>query len=185
MKICVFCGSSDQVDPIYLTEAAKLGEILSNAAVEVYYGAGNSGLMAALSAPLIKNKKVINGVIPKETLISAMINPEISKVFTTHCLSSRKRLMLTECDMFIILPGGIGTVDEFFDVIAYKQIYLDWQNKKCILININGYFDLLLKFLENTLRSGFTRDTDIQLFEVLSRTEDIKKSFTPTNEVEQ
>jgi uncharacterized protein (TIGR00730 family) len=183
MKTCVFCGSSNNVERVYLDAAQSLGEILAARKMEVYYGAGNTGLMGVLSQALLQNNGVVNGVIPKETLISNMVNQDITKIYTTNCLSSRKKLMLDACDIFIILPGGIGTIDEFLDVIAYKQINARWAQKKCILINVNGYFDLFLEFLQHALRAGFTRSSDTKLFDVITNIEDISSLLSSTNGV--
>jgi len=153
--IGVFCGSSAGIDPAYTTAARKLGELLAQQNLTLIYGGAQIGLMGVVAdATLAAGGRVI-GVIPHLLMDREIGHPGLTELRVVETMAQRKEVMMELSDAFIALPGGIGTLDELFEVWTATQLGL--QAKPCGLLNVNGYFDSLVDFLDRAVAQGFLR----------------------------
>jgi uncharacterized protein (TIGR00730 family) len=154
-SICVFCGSSSGVRIEYQIAAEQLGRLLAERDVTLVYGGGRVGLMGTLAdAALAAGGRVV-GVIPKQLCTKELAHRGVTELHVVETMSERKALMGELSDAFLALPGGIGTLDELFEVWTWTQLGL--QRKLSGLLNVNGYFDPLLQFLQHAVSEGFLR----------------------------
>ena len=153
--VCVFCGSSPGDEPHYLDLARATGELLARRGLTLVYGGGRVGLMGALAdATLAAGGRAI-GVIPQMLLDKEVGHTGLTELHVVQTMTQRKLLMGDLSDAFIALPGGIGTMDELFEVWTWSQ--LDLHAKPCGLVNHRGYYDGLIAFLGHAVAQGFLR----------------------------
>lgn len=154
--IAVFCGSSAGVDPAYTDVARKLGELLAQQNITLVYGGAQVGLMGSVAdAALAAGGRVI-GVIPRMLMTRELGHPGLTELRVVETMAERKQVMMDLSDAFIALPGGIGTLDELFEVWTTMQ--LGQHSKPCGVLNVQSYFDQLLGFLEHAVAQGFLRE---------------------------
>jgi uncharacterized protein (TIGR00730 family) len=154
-RVCVFCGSSPGVRPEYRNEAVTLGRMLGEAGLGLVYGGAQVGLMGALAdAALAHGSKVI-GVIPRALAGVEVAHQGLSRLVLVETMHERKALMAQEADAFVALPGGFGTLDEFFEILTWAQLGI--HAKPCLLVNTTGYYDHLLNFLGFATDQGFLK----------------------------
>jgi uncharacterized protein (TIGR00730 family) len=154
-SLCVFCGSSPGARPEYVALARQTGTMLAQRGITLIYGGGRVGLMGALAdAALLAGGRVI-GVIPQMLLDQEVGHLGLSKLHVVDTLSQRKVFMNDLADAFVALPGGIGTMDELFEAWTWTQLSL--QEKPCALLNLNGFYDDLIAFIEHAVAEGFLR----------------------------
>jgi uncharacterized protein (TIGR00730 family) len=145
-SVCLFCGSSPGASPAYAEAAALLGRTLAGRGLTLVYGGGRVGLMGiAADAALAAGGKVI-GVIPEVLATRELAHPRVTELRIVESMHERKAMMSELADGFIALPGGIGTLEEWFEVWTWSQ--LGFQTKPCGLLNVAGYYDHLLAFLD-------------------------------------
>ncbi len=153
-RICVYCGSSPGAQPAYIEMAATLGAVLGERRIDVVYGGANVGLMGAVAdAALLHGGKVI-GVIPK-SFADKVAHTDITELHIVETMHERKTRMFELADAFIALPGGMGTIEELFEALTWAQ--LGFHGKPCGLLNICGYFDKLLGFLDDAVMQLFIK----------------------------
>lgn len=155
MKICIFGASSASIPDIYIKEVEKLAEKMAKRGHSLVFGAGATGVMGASARGTKKGGGYIHGVIPeffREDRIER-IYTDCDKMTYTKTMAERKTIMEDDCDAFIIAPGGIGTLEEFYEVLTLKQ--LGRHNKAMAVFNINGYFDTLEKFMQEMSKTEF------------------------------
>lgn len=170
-KVCIFSGSSPSVNKIYLEETWLLGKLLAEASISVNYGCGAFGLMGALADSMLHHKGKITGIIPSFMVEYGWSNPKITETIITHDMRERKKLMITDVDAIIALPGGIGTLEELMEVITLKQ--LGQFSKPIILLNTNGFYNHLIIFLEEMIRQDFLRDFHRGLWAVVDKPSEV------------
>ena len=164
-RLCVYCGSSGAVEASYREAASELGARLAAAGIELVYGGGRVGLMGLLAdAALIGGGKV-TGVIPTRLLRAEVAHSGVTELVVVESMHVRKRLMAEKADAFAVLPGGIGTLDELFETLSWKQ--LDLHDKPILLVDIGGYWAPLRKLLDHIVVSGFAREQTRELLHVV------------------
>ena len=154
MKICIFGAASPHIDNVFIERVEELGERLAKSGHSLVFGAGATGLMGAAARGFKRGGGYIHGVIPdffKEEAIEAIF--DCDKITYTKTMSERKAVMENEAEAFIIMPGGIGTFEEFFEALTLKQ--LGKHSKAMVLYNIEGYYDDLEKFLHTVTERKF------------------------------
>ena len=173
-KICVFCGSSKPKNNSNIEkEVNQMIKIVFSKKLELIYGGANIGLMGQISNNLIRLGGKVTGVIPKILSKKEIINKNISKLIIVEDMHERKKTMYDLSDAFIVLPGGIGTLEEFAEVVTWKVLGI--QNKKIFIINIDGYYDFLLKQF-NVMKDNDFLYTDIfQEIIIINKIEELKK----------
>lgn len=157
MKICVFGAASDEIARAYIDEVENFGEMLASRGHDLVFGAGQHGLMGAVARGVKSKNGHIHGVIPtffKEDTIEHIFE-ECDEITYTETMAQRKSKMEDLADAFVIVPGGIGTFEEFFEVLTLKQ--LARHTKPIAIYNINNYYDNLETFLTTSYEQGFIR----------------------------
>lgn len=154
-RVCVFCGSSPGSRGEYAAAARELGSLLAAEGIAAVYGGGNVGLMKQLADAALANGGHVIGVIPSALVERELAHGDLSDLRVVASMHERKALMADLSDAFIALPGGLGTLEEIFEVVAWAQ--LRFHDKPCGLLNIAGYYDHLLAFLDHAVESGFLR----------------------------
>ncbi|MEA2706030.1 MAG: hypothetical protein QOH22_818 [Gemmatimonadaceae bacterium] len=155
-RVAIFCGSNPGVRPDYVEAARALGRLLAHRGIGVVYGGSNVGLMAALADTVMDELGDIIGVIPRMLVEREVANTALSDLRIVDSMHERKAMMAELADGFIALPGGIGTLEEFFEIWTWGQ--LGMHAKPCGLFNVAGYFDPLLQFLDHAVAERFVRD---------------------------
>ena len=154
-RLCVYCGSSDAVDDRYKQAARELGGRLAEAGVELVYGGGRVGLMGLLADAVLTSNGTVIGIIPRRLLDAEVAHTGVTELLVVDSMHDRKRLMAEKADAFAILPGGIGTLDEFFEILSWKQLSL--HDKPILLVDIDGYWAPLRALLDHIIVNGFAR----------------------------
>lgn len=155
MKVCVFCGSSMGNDVRYQEAAAQLGEVLAQNNCTLYYGGGNVGLMKIIADKMIEKGKHVVGVMPNLILDMEIGHEGISQMIKTESMSERKTILINEAEAFIAMPGGFGTLDEFFEIIVLNQLRIT--DKPVALYNTLNYYDRMIQFIDHAVSQGFIR----------------------------
>lgn len=151
--ICVFCGSSAGDNVLYREAAQELANQLLNKKHGLVYGGAHVGLMGEIANHILKNNGTVIGVIPRSLEEREVAHKELTELFVVENMHQRKMKMHELSDGFIAMPGGLGTIEEIFEMITWAQ--LGFHNKPCAFLNINGYYDKLLSFLDNCVSEGF------------------------------
>jgi uncharacterized protein (TIGR00730 family) len=154
-RVCVFTGSSSGTRDEYRAAAAELGGLLAERGVGVVYGGARVGLMGVLADAALTAGGEVIGVIPQALVAKEVAHTGLSDLRVVGSMHERKALMSDLADAFIGMPGGWGTLEEFFEVLTWSQLGL--HRKPCGLLNTQGYFDGLLAFLAHTVDEGFVR----------------------------
>ena len=164
-SICVFCGSRDGLSSKYKFAAVELGVLLSEVKFRLVYGGGNVGLMGALASSAQKNNCEILGIIPQHLMDKEVGKTNLKNLIITRNMHERKNLMYNESDAIMILPGGVGTLDEFFEIITWGQLGL--HQKPIILLNIDRFWSPLLDLLSHQIKCGFMDKSINKLFSIV------------------
>ena len=152
-RVCVFCGSSPGAQSAYTDAARQLGRALVSHEMELVYGGGSIGLMTVIADTVLKEKGDVIGVIPHALSSKEFAHYGLTELRLVSSMHERKAVMAELSDAFIAMPGGFGTLDEFFEIVTWAQLGL--HTKPIGLLNVGGYFDLLLKFVDYMLRERF------------------------------
>jgi len=172
-NVCVYCGSRIPKDPEIADLAKHLGSFFAENGITLVYGGGNVGMMGIIAdACLEKNGEVI-GVIPTALKNREVAHQGITTLHETQDMHTRKAMLESLSDVFLILPGGFGTMDEFFEILTWRQ--LGFHNKPIVLMNFKGYYDGLMQFVENGLEQDFLRESGVQLFSVVTNLDACKE----------
>ena len=151
-RICVFCGSSVGANPKYLAEAKSLGQQMAGGGWGLVYGGTSIGLMGATADAALSGGAEVIGVLPQALQDREIAHRGLTKLHLVGSMHERKALMASLSDAFIALPGGYGTLDEFFEIVTWAQLNI--HSKPCVLINTDGYYDFLLRFLDHAVKRG-------------------------------
>lgn len=154
--VCVYCGASNGITATYINAAQQLGSTIAERRLNLVYGGGSVGLMGAVAKAVIDGGGQVTGVLPrslKTKEVAAAIYGELIEVRTMH---ERKAMMTKLTDAFIALPGGFGTLDELFEALTWGQLGI--HSKPIGLLNIDGYFDGLVAWIDHALGQGFIRE---------------------------
>ena len=154
-KICIFCGSSMGFDPIYKEKAAELGRVLADNGCELLFGGGSVGLMKVIADVMMERGCKVTGTITKHLLDMHVGHDGIDELIVVESMAERKKILEDMADGFIALPGGIGTMDEFFEAYVLSQLRVF--DKPVALFNVNGYYDGIVEFIQHIADEGFMR----------------------------
>lgn len=154
-KICVFCGSSMGFNPIYREKAAELGHVLADNGCELLYGAGSVGLMRIIADVMIERQCKVTGTITQHLSNMHVGHEGIDEMIVVDSMAERKKVLEDMADGFIVMPGGIGTMDEFFEVYVLSQLRVF--DKPVALFNVDGYYDGIVQFIDHIAKEGFMR----------------------------
>lgn len=163
-SLAVFCGSSSGHDAVYIETAAVVGQMLAARNIELIYGAGNVGLMGVLADAALAGGGRVHGVIPEFLKDYEVCHDELTRLTVTQTMHERKQIMADAANGFLVLPGGFGTLDEFFEILTWRQLHL--HDCPIGILNVNGYFDPLLTMIQQMVERGFVRPENLDLFVV-------------------
>lgn len=184
MKICVYGAASSLIDEVYIKAGEELGRKMVERGHSLVFGGGRSGMMGAPARGVYEKGGHILGIAPE---FFEENNPEVSFEYCTEFIKTdsmreRKRLLDESSDAFIVSPGGIGTFDEFFEILTLKQ--LGRHNKAIVILNTNGYYNYLLKMMEVSIEKQFITRDCVELYKVVDNVDealDYIESYDPTD----
>jgi len=174
-RLAVFCGSNPGARPEYVEGARALGRLLCERGIGVVYGGSSVGMMAALAEAVLDDLGDIIGVIPKMLVEREVAHRTLTDLRIVDSMHERKALIAELSDGFVALPGGIGTLEEFFEIWTWAQLGV--HQKPCGLLNIAGYFDPLLRFLDRAVEEKFVRDVHRSMVVVESEPQRLLERF--------
>ena len=169
-SVCVYCGSSAGIDPIYVAAARKLGQVLARERIGLVYGGGGIGLMGAIAHAAMDAGGAVTGIIPDFLVAREHAFEGAREVVVTRDMHERKRIMFERADAFIALPGGIGTLEELIEQLTWLQ--LGQHRKPVLALNLSGFWDPLFALLTHLESHGFIRPRSFELL-VAERVEDV------------
>jgi uncharacterized protein (TIGR00730 family) len=179
-RVCVFCGSKPGVGTVYRAEAVALGSLLGDAGLGLVYGGAQIGLMGALADAVLAHGGEVIGVIPRSLAAVEVAHQGLTRLDVVETMHERKALMAQEADAFVALPGGFGTLDEFFEILTWAQLGI--HEKPCVLVNTAGYFDHLLSFLQVAIDQDFLKSEYYEYIHVVESSTEavacVKKLWT-------
>lgn len=168
-SVCVFCGSAQGGDPRFVEAARDTGVLLARRSLEIVFGGGHIGMMGALADAALAAGGHVTGVIPRHLMRPEVAHLGLSELIVVDSMHERKRLMADRADCFLVLPGGYGTLDEAFEMVTWLQLGL--QRKPLALVNVGGYFDPLLGWLQHAVDCGFVQHGHARLMPALGSAE--------------
>jgi len=153
MRICVFCGSKAGHRPIHATAARSVGRLLAERGMGLVYGGGHVGLMGILADAVLDAGGQVIGVIPRSMVEEELAHQRLTELHVVGSMHERKALMASKSHGFMALPGGYGTVEELFEIITWRQLRL--HDKPIGILNVAGFFDPLMAWLDHAIAEGF------------------------------
>lgn len=164
-SLAVFCGSKNGNNPVYTEHAKELGKLLANNHITLIYGGGSVGIMGAVANATMEHGGKVIGIIPKKLLEWEHQHEGITQLAIVDDMHVRKQRMYDLCDAAVILPGGVGTLDEFFEMVTWNQLSI--HDKKIYIINSDNFFDFLLKHIRQMEKQGFLYESVLERITVL------------------
>jgi len=175
MRICIFCGASSSLDNQVELIAQDVMKHFHQNNTELVYGGASIGVMGQLANHLLSLGGKVVGVIPECLMKREVAHDHLSQLILTKDMHERKQTMYTLSDAFLVFPGGMGTLDELFEITTWNQLGL--HSKKIAILNINGYYDHLLGFLDHAVKQGLIRPKDRSIIYSSDNWEDIWNYF--------
>jgi uncharacterized protein (TIGR00730 family) len=154
-SVCIFCGSNPGKSPVYAEATRALVQALATAGIRIVFGGGKVGLMGVVAEAAIAAKAHVIGVTPRKLLEHEVVHTGLTELHVADSMAERKALMASMADAFIVLPGGMGTLDETFEMMTLTQLGV--QRKACGLLNVAGFYDRLIGFLDHAVNERFIR----------------------------
>ena len=170
-SLCVFCGSQAGLDPVYASAAATLGQELAQQSISLVFGGGRVGLMGVVADNVLAGGGHIVGVIPTFLKDKELAHPRANEMVVVPDMHTRKRVMFERSDAFCILPGGVGTLEEMFEIVTWRQLYL--HNKPIVVLNTAGYWDNLVALFDRMIGAGFAHQGHEALITVVDDPKDV------------
>lgn len=164
MKITVYGAASDQIDRKYKDAGELLGKKMAQRGHDLVFGAGDNGVMGAVARGVKDGGGEIMGISPKFFNVDGILYPYCTELIYTETMRERKKILEDEADAFIIAPGGVGTLDEFFEILTLKQ--LQQHNKAIAIYNVDGYFDGILEWMKTATKKEFISELTLGLYGV-------------------
>ncbi|WP_114747644.1 LOG family protein [Pleomorphovibrio marinus] len=170
-KVTVYCGSSKGNNPVYVEAAKLLARELIKRNLSLVYGAGNIGLMGVIADEMLAADMSVYGIIPQKLVNIEVAHNGCTELTVVETMRDRKWLMAERGDGFIAMPGGIGTLEELFEIMTLNQ--LAYIHKPLALFNVNGYYDKLLEFLRQACDEGFLKNVQLDSLIVSDQPEEL------------
>jgi uncharacterized protein (TIGR00730 family) len=174
-SLCVLCGSREGIDPAHRAAAIRLGQLMAERGVRLVYGGGSIGLMGVIADAVIAAGGEVVGVIPDFLIRYEVGHRRLTDLVVTDSMHDRKRRMFEMADAFAILPGGLGTLDETFEIVTWKQLRL--HDSPIIVLDVNGYWSPLLNLVAATIVGGFAHPDVAELITVVETPEQVLQSL--------
>ncbi|REG91133.1 LOG family protein [Flavobacterium aquicola] len=179
-RITVFCGSSSGTEEIYTSQAVLLGQTLAKRNIELVYGGANVGLMGAVADGVLNAGGKAIGILPSFLRSKEIAHKQLTELILVETMHERKTKMNDLCDGVIALPGGFGTLDELFEMLTWGQLGL--HQKPIAILNVDGYYDALITFLQTMTDKGLLKESNQQMLLVSGTIDDLlekMENYTP------
>ncbi len=174
-NVCVYCGSSSKVDDKYKTAATNLGRLIANEGWGVVYGGGRVGLMGLVADSALEHGASVIGIIPEHIQEREVQHNDLSELHVVDTMHVRKQMMVDKSQAFVILAGGLGTLDELFELLTWKQLGL--HDQPIVIVNIDGYWTQMLAAMKHIASEGFMREDDLNMFVVVDDVEAVPEAL--------
>jgi uncharacterized protein (TIGR00730 family) len=159
--LCIFCGSNAGNEPAHAAVASEVGSLLARRGVRLVYGGGSNGLMGAVADAVLAGGGAVTGIIPRKLVERELAHARLTELVSVDTMHERKAQMANLSDAFLVLPGGLGTLEELFEVWSWAQ--LGFHRKPIGVLDTHGYFRPLRELMEHATTSGFMRRSDLEL----------------------
>ena len=169
---CVFCGSAEGSSPKYLEMARSLGEFMAQNNIGLVYGGATIGVMGAVADAVLSTGGVVIGIIPKTLVNYEIAHPGLTELHIVEGMHERKKMMYDKSHAFLSLPGGMGTLDEMFEILTWSQLKL--HEKPMFIYNFQGFYDSLLEYLRHANKEGFIKPAHMELLQELKDSASLK-----------
>ena len=170
-SVCVFCGSREGNDPAYRAAAVRFGTLLGERGVRLIYGGGSIGLMGVLADAALAAGGEVVGVIPDFLMKYEISHARLTDLVITGSMHDRKRRMFEMADGFVVLPGGLGTLDETFEIVTWKQLRL--HDAPIVVLDVGGFWAPLRALIDAIVAGGFAHEAIAELFTVVASVDDV------------
>ena len=170
-SLAVFCGSKNGNNPVYVNHAKELGKLLAKKNITLIYGGGSTGIMGAVADAMMEGGGKVIGIITKKLVDWEHQHEGITDLSVVDDMHIRKQKMYDLCDAAVILPGGVGTLDEFFEMVTWNQLSI--HDKKIYILNSDNFFDFLLKHIQQMEKQGFLYESVLERITVLDEPEQL------------
>ena len=174
-SICVYCGSRPGVQPIHAETARAVGRWIGQHKGQLVYGGGHNGLMGVLADATLEAGGTVIGVIPQALVDTEWAHRGCTELHVVDTMHTRKQMMAERADAFLALPGGIGTFEEFFEAWTWRQ--LGYHGKPIGLLNVQGFYDGLVTFMQSIEKQGFVSDWQMSLIRVSPNTDELLREL--------
>ena len=154
--VCVYCGSREGNDPAFVREAEALGAALASAKVRLIYGGASIGMMGTIARAVLAGGGQVTGIIPKFLTMMETPLEGVTERILTEDMHQRKQIMFNRSDAFVVMPGGIGTLDEVMEMLTWRQLHR--HRKPIVFLNIKGYWDSLLALMDHIVDTNFAHE---------------------------
>jgi uncharacterized protein (TIGR00730 family) len=165
LRVCVFCSSSEAVDRRYRDVAARFGKALAAAGWELVYGGGDLGLMGEVARAALEGGARVTGIIPHALATREVALDDVTELVRTETMRERKALMDARSDAFVVLPGGIGTLEELIEIVTLKQ--LGFHDRAIVVVDADGYWDPLLEQVRRMVDQGLAQPSVLSLWQIV------------------
>lgn len=170
-SLAVFCGSRVGTDPEFINLARELGRKMVENEITLVYGGAQVGIMGEISNEVMKGGGKVIGVIPHSLKRKEIVQEQCTELIVVDTMHDRKNIMYGKADTFVALPGGPGTMDEFFEIYTWSQ--LNFHQKPCYLWNMKGYYDHLIAHINHMAKMEFMNQEDLEKIKVISKLEEL------------
>lgn len=170
-SLCVYCGSSINVDDDFKDAAKKMGEILARNKIRLVYGGGKAGLMGIIADAVMQNGGEVIGIIPSHISDREIQHTSLTELHVVESMHVRKQMMVDYSDAFLVLPGGVGTLDETCEIITWRQLGI--HDKPIIIANIKDYWTPFLTMINHIADEGFMRQDDKRTMNIVDSVDDV------------
>ena len=174
-SICVFCGSKVGVKPAFEREARRLGDLIALRGMRLVYGGGRIGLMGVIADAVVDRGGDVVGIIPEFLMQLEVGNEKVGELIVTDSMHSRKAKMFEMSDAVVILPGGIGTMDEAIEIMTWKQ--LQQHRKPIVIVNVDGYWDTFITLIDSVVIGGFAHPKIKDLISIVKTADEVLEAI--------
>ncbi len=183
-SVCVYCGSSSRVRQSYKDAAVAFGETLARENIRLVYGGGQVGIMGIIADAVLRNGGEVIGIIPHFLNETEVGKADVTELIAVDSMHIRKQIMAERSDGFVVLPGGFGTLDEFFEILTWRQLAL--HDKPIVIADIDGYWSPLISAVDHIVEEGFAHQRNRDLFKVVPSIAEILPTLRsePTGDTE-
>lgn len=175
MKVCVYCSASERIDQKHKDLAFEVGKYMARNKLDLVYGGGRTSMMGAVASGVVESGGHGIGIIPEHLKQLEGEHPGLQELYIVDSMHTRKMKMSEIADAFLILPGGFGTLDEFFEIMTWKQLAL--HQKPIIIFNAFGYWDKLVELMHSVIDENFARAEHRFIFDVITSMDEIVPSL--------